>query len=264
MKLNNRDRARVNITILLISAIMWVVLLFNPGGMALAHCPVSDSGASLASFQMMLAMNPPSSLMAGWFLMLAAMMLPTLITPVRHVMERSFKRRRARSVALFLIGYAVIWMAAGAVLLAVVLMLNLLTPQSYLPAIGVGIIALVWQCSPIKQRCINRGHNHSELAAFGIAADLDVLRFGIMHGVWCVGSCWALMLFPMLLSQWHFAAMGAVTYLMISERLEQPRPLSWRLHFPGKLMRILFAQTRIRLKDLLPGSKPSPSVGIGG
>ena len=242
---STRGRAGVTNRVLLISAVTWMMLLVNPGSIiTLAHCPVTDLGASLASFQMLLAMNPLSSLAAGWSLMLVAMMSPTLIAPVRHILERSFKRRRCRSVTLFVVGYAAIWMAAGGVLLAAKLVLSLLAPQSYLPAAGVGLIAFVWQCSPIKQRCLNRSHNHRELAAFGIAADLDALRFGITHGVWCVGSCWALMLFPLLLSHGHFAAMAAVTFVMISERLEQPRPLSWRLRVPAKLMRIAVAQTR--------------------
>ncbi len=263
--MNGRERARVSFPILLISAVTWMVLLVNPGSiMTIAHCPVTDSGASLVSLQMLLAMNPISSMTAGWALMLVAMMSPTLIAPIRHVLKRSFKHRRIRSVALFVVGYGAIWMAGGGVLLAAVLLLSLLMPQSFLPAIGVGIIALVWQCSPVKQRCLNRGHNHSELAAFGIAADLDALRFGVTHGVWCVGSCWALMLFPMLLSQGHFAAMAVVSYVMISERLEQPRPLSWRLRFPGKLIRIAFAQTRIRLQRLRLGFGPSSSVGSDG
>lgn len=252
MTLSPQERARIYLPILLISAISWMMLLVNPGSiMTLAHCPVTDSGASLVSLQMLLAMNPLSSMAAGWALMLVAMMSPTLIAPIGHVVERSFKRRRARSVTLFVLGYASIWMTAGSVLLAAKLVLSLLAPQSYLPAVVIGLIAFVWQCSPIKQRCLNRGHNHTELAAFGIAADLDALRFGITHGAWCVGSCWALMLFPMLLSDGHFAAMAAVTFLMISERLEQPRPLSWRLRVRGKLMRIVIAQTRIRLHGLL-------------
>lgn len=265
MTISPRERSRINISILLISAVTWMMLLVNPGSiMTIVHCPVTDSGASLVSFQMLLEMNPPASLMAGWTLMLIAMMSPMLIAPIRHIIERSFKRRRARSVTLFVVGYAAIWMAAGVVLIAAMLMLNLLAPQSYLPAIGVGIIAFVWQCSPIKQRCLNRHHNHSELAAFGSAADLDALRFGITHGVWCVGSCWALMLFPMLLSQGHFAAMAVVTFVMIGERFEQPRPLSWHLHFPGKLMRIVIAQTRIRLQSLPSVSGRSSSIGLDG
>ena len=217
MTISPRERARINIPILLISAITWMMLLVNPGSiMTLAHCPVTDSGASLVSFQMLLAMNPISSMTAGWALMLVAMMSPTLITPIRHIIERSFKRRRARSVTLFVVGYAAIWMAAGGVLLAVMLMLNLLAPQSYLPAVGVGIIAFVWQCSPIKQRCLNRGHNHRELAAFGIAADLDALRFGITHGVWCVGSCWALMLLPMRHFSDFWGALPSISYGLTS------------------------------------------------
>jgi predicted metal-binding membrane protein len=179
------------------------------------------------------------------------MMLPTLAAPIGHIVERSFNRRRARSIGLFIFGYAAIWMAAGAVLLSTRIALNWLVPQSYVPAVVVGIIAVVWQCSPVKQRCLNRNHNHRELAAFGLAADLDALRFGVTHGIWCVGSCWALMLFPMLLSEGHLVAMAAVTVLMISERLEQPQRLSWRLRLRGKLMRIVVAQTRIRLHGML-------------
>ncbi|MFL6333255.1 MAG: DUF2182 domain-containing protein [Pyrinomonadaceae bacterium] len=239
------------------SAAAWVLLLANSGSSTLAHCPVTDAGASPASFQMLLAMNPISSLAGGWALMLVAMMSPTLMSPIHHVRERSFKRRRARSVTLFVVGYAAIWMAAGGVLMAAMLMLNLLAPQSSLPAVATGVIALLWQCSPIKQRCLNRGHNHSELVAFGLATDLDALRFGMTHGIWCVGSCWALMLLPMLLRQGHFAAMAVVTFVMTSERLERPRPLSWRLRFTGKLMRIMVAQARIRLQRVPSGIRPS-------
>ena len=149
-------------------------------------------------------------------------------------------------------------------LLATKFVLTLLAPQSYLPAVVVGIVAFVWQCSPVKQRCLNRSHNHRELAAFGIPADLDALRFGITHGAWCVGSCWALMLLPMLLSRWHFPAMAVVAFVMISERLEQPKPLSWHMRFSWKLVRILIAQTRIRLQRMPSALGPSSSVGFEG
>lgn len=262
MILSSRERARINTPILLVSLLAWIMLVLNPGGiMTLAHCPVTDSGASPASLRMLLAMNPPASLTAGWALMLVAMMSPTLIAPIGHIVTRSFKHRRAWSIALFTLGYAPIWIAAGGVLLSVRLALSLLVPLSFVPAIVVGIVAFVWQCSPLKQRCLNRNHNHRELAAFGFVADLDMLRFGITHGLWCVGSCWAMMLFPMLLSQGHLVAMALVTFLMISERLEQPTRPSWRMSLRGKLMRIMVAQTRIRLAGLLDHS---PMQGLDG
>jgi predicted metal-binding membrane protein len=275
-----RGYGQISLLILLISAVAWMVLLVSPGStMPHAHHPVTDPGAALASSQMptdnpasatphvhhpvtdsgvapaslplLLAIKPLFSLLAGWALMLVAMMAPTLIAPICHIIARSFKRRRARSVTLFVIGYAVIWIAAGVVLIATTLTLKLLMPQSYWPVVAVTIIAVVWQCSPIKQRCLNRSHNHRELAAFGTAADLDALHFGITHGVWCLGSCWALMLLPLMISYGHFAAMAVVTFVMTSERLEYPQPLGWRLHLRAKLMRIMVAQTQIQFQKVL-------------
>ena len=219
-----------------------------------SHCPsLRGSGQPSplsASFQMLLAMNEPASLAAGWALMLVAMMSPVLILPVRHIRLCSFTHRRARSIALFVTGYTAIWMALGGVLVAIDLAVSLFTPQSYLPTAGVVLIAFVWQFSPTKQRCLNRCHAHTELAAFGAEADFDALRFGMTHGIWCAGSCWALMLFPMLLPRGHLVAMAAVAGLIFSERLEQPGPPCWRWCGAGKAIRIVVAQARIRFHAL--------------
>jgi predicted metal-binding membrane protein len=243
--------ARVRNPVLLIAAITWILLLVEPGGVVLhAHCPAPNSRAMPlpASFQMLRAMNPPGSVAAGWALMLVAMMSPVLIPPICHIRLRSFTHRRARSVVLFIAGYAAIWTALGGVLLAIELAVKLFAPQSYLPPAGLALIALVWQFSPIKQRCLNRCHAHTELAAFGAAADFDALRFGMTQGIWCAGSCWALMLFPMLLPRGHVVAMAAAALLIWSERLEQPMPPCWRWRGLGKVIRIVVAQARIRAR----------------
>ena len=247
-----RGYARTSVLILLVSAVAWVVLLVNPASATShAHHPVTASGAAPASLPLLLAMKSLIFLLAGWALMLVAMMSPTLMAPICHIMARSFKRRRARSITFFVIGYAAIWMAAGVVLIATTFVLKLLLPQSSLPVVAVAVIAVVWQCSPIKQRCLNRNHNHRALAAFGTAADLDALRFGITHAVWCVGSCWVLMLLPLLVSYAHFAVMAVVSFVMIAERFEPPKPLSWRLRPRGTLMRVIVAQTQIQLQRAL-------------
>jgi predicted metal-binding membrane protein len=240
-----RERAQVRTPVLFISAAAWILLVAGPGGTALsAHCPP----AMAASLKLLLAVNPPAVLAAGWALMLAAMMAPMLIAPVRHVRDSSFARRRARAIMLFVAGYAAVWMAAGAMLMALALAVRLAAPESWLlVALGTAI-ALVWQFSPFKQRCLNRGHVHSELAAFGVAADIGALRFGLTHGVWCVGSCWALMLFPLLVSRGHVAAMAAVSLWLFAERLDTPRPPRWRWRVPGRAARIAIAQAQIRLE----------------
>ena len=78
---------------------------------------------------------------------------------------------------------------------------------------------------------------------------------GLRTGLGASDPVGALMLFPIMVSQGHIAAMAAVSFVMISDRLEQPRPLRWRLRIPGKLMRIVVAQTRIRLQGMQSGSR---------
>jgi predicted metal-binding membrane protein len=212
---------------------------------------MTASGPSRASLQMLLLMNPVSSLLTGWTLMVIAMMFPKLILPIQYIYGRSLKRRRFWSASLFVLAYVGVWVTVGFFMIAAILGLNLLMPKSFIPAIAVGIIAIVWQCSPVKQRCLNRGRDHMTLSAFGWAANRDATAFGLKHGLWCVASGWALMLFPMLLPHGHNLAMVCVTFVMISEHLDHPQTPRWRPYFSRKLMRMIFAQTQIRLKRVL-------------
>jgi hypothetical protein len=251
MRLSESVRTLISLVILGISILVWVLLLINPGHiMTVERCHVSDSGPSVTSLHMLLEMNPIYSLLSGWGLMVVAMMLPKLIIPIQQIYARSFKRCRFLSSLLFVFGYIGVWMLVGIFLIAAILGLHLLMPNSYFPAIGLGTIAIVWQFSPVKQRCLNKGHGHQTLAAFGWAANRDALLFGVMHGVWCVGSGWALMLLPMMLPKSHNIAMIAVTLIMLSEHLEHPQLPRWRMDFRFKLFRVIVAQTKIRLKQV--------------
>lgn len=237
-----RSRDRVTYAVTIATLIAWIVLLIDHGSgnvQAIASiCSAARAGASAVSFDTLFAFNSLWSLVFGWLLMLAAMMLPTLTAPIFHVYERSFKRRRFRSVSMFTAGYSVVWLLVGLVMLAAQHALNALLPTSYWLTLTVCLAAFVWQCSPVKQLCLNRNHNHAELMAFGLAADLSALRFGITHALWCVGSCWALMLLPVLVSDSHLLLMFAVTVVMVGERLEPPRPLCWRVRGLSNLVRI--------------------------
>jgi predicted metal-binding membrane protein len=246
---HDRELARIRNLVLFSNAAAWILLLTGPS--TLTHCPVALSGivARQGSFQMLVAMLPLSSLAKGWALMLVAMMSPVLIPPIRHVWLQSFRQRRTRSIGLFVAGWALIWLSVGALLLVAELASAFVMPQSYLLAAGT-LTALLWQFSPIKQHCLNRAHAHTSLAAFGFAADRDSFLFGVSHGIWCVGSCWALMVFAMLLPRWHAAAMATAAFLILSERLEQPVWPRWRWRMSSKLMRIVFARTQIQLNSL--------------
>lgn len=255
MSERERARRRVVAGLLLGSGLGWAGLLAAPDhAMLLALCRGSGSAWSWPSLRVMLEAMPLAWLAAHWGLMLAAMMLPTLVSPLMHVHQRSFRQRRARAAGLFLVAYLAVWMAVGVLLTALQLLVNLSLPQSAAPpvwpALVAAAVALVWQCSPAKQRCLNRSHTHRALAAFGRAADRDALAFGLEHGLWCAGSCWALMLVPMLMAHGHMAAMLAVTVVMVGERLDAPAPLRWRLRGLGTPTRLVMAQARAAHRSL--------------
>jgi predicted metal-binding membrane protein len=168
-----------------------------------------------------------------------------MIAPLRHVRARSLARRRPRAMALFCAGYAAVWMSAGVVLAALALAARWAAPAPLACVALVLAVALLWQASPAKQWCLNRCHRRPALAAFGATADRDAVRFGLAHGAACVGTCWALMLLPLVAGAGHLAAMAAVTLFVLAERLDHPAPLAWRWRGPGKALRIIAAQARL-------------------
>jgi predicted metal-binding membrane protein len=234
---------------------MWLLLLAGAQTLpTFVHCPAPSpaQGRLVASLQMFLTMNPPAALALGWVVMLWAMMLPALTAPIRYLYRRSFHHRRARSIVLFLSGYGGVWMACGGVLVALEFGTRFFGDESYFSTMGIVLIAILWQVSPFKQRCLNRCHAFPQLSAFGAAADWDALVFGMTQGMWCAGSCWVLMLLPTLLPRGHLVAMAVVAVFIYCERLEHPRPPRWRWRGCGRAVRFAIAQGRIRWQALLP------------
>jgi predicted metal-binding membrane protein len=254
MWLSKKTRNFILLGVLGLSLLIWVLLLINPGNIiTIEHCkaPVmvlcsGDTVLAETSLQTLLELNPISGLLAGWGLMVVAMMLPKLILPIEYIYIRSLRRHRFRFSVLFVLGYLSSWMVAGVFTWAIILGFNLWWPNSYLPALITGVIAAIYQCSPVKQRFLNLGHDHWVLPAFGFPAYRAVTLFGMVHGTWCVGSGWALMLFPMLLPEGHNIAMAIVTFIMISEHLEHPQPLRWALKTRLVLLKYMIAQIKIK------------------
>lgn len=246
------ERSITGRPLLAASALGWVTLILAVNSSALPQlCSFAVPTAlsvrlvpDRALIELALVLNPPARLAGGWALMVAAMMLPLQLAPVRHIRVRSFARRRLRAIALFLAGYAAIWLAAGAVLVSLALLLRLDFADSVGLLVGGVMLAAVWQASPLKQLCLNRCHDRPALAAFGRAADRDALVFGLTQGWWCFGAGWALMLLPLLVAQGHLWVMAGVGLWLAGERFDAPRRPEWGWRGPGKGLRIVQAQVR--------------------
>jgi predicted metal-binding membrane protein len=226
---------------LAISLGAWLVLIF-PGDAAataslcLAPLPnilARSTGGIVAAI---LTAGWPGHI-GHWLLMVAAMMLPLVIIPVRHVAFRSLWRRRHRAIGGFLIGYIAIWGASGLAALAILAA----TPESSIVAAVAFAIAALWQLTPWKQQALRACHRTVPLAPHGWRADFGCIRYGALLGRHCMVSCWAVMLASMLTP--NVAAIGIVSAVYAAERY-RPRTSRVAVAAVLALVAIGFAITR--------------------
>ena len=236
---------RIALVLTGLSLAAWVALLSGAASTVDALlCAPADmrTGSPLP----LLAFASPASLVAGWGLMVLAMMPPLIALPLLHVRTQSLARRQRHAMLLFAAGYGSVWLAAGMLLQPLAWSLPSLAPAA--PWVGVAVaalLALVWQKSPAKQACLNGCHRQPALAAFGVAAELDALGFGVGHALWCVAACGPLMLLAeSVQARGLWLAMPAAALFVLAERFEPPGPFVWRLRLPLRAARI--AANRLR------------------
>jgi predicted metal-binding membrane protein len=160
--------------------------------------------------------TPSASIATGlpmWALMSVAMMLPAALPAVKHVARNSLRWRRRRATAQFVAVYLGIWIAFGALALA------LLAPLRSVPAGALLAAALTlaaaWQLTLPKRRALSACHRSSALPPRGWRATAGVLRFGVRNGCACLASCWALMLVMAVATSgqalWSLALAGVIS-----------------------------------------------------
>jgi predicted metal-binding membrane protein len=156
---------------------------------------------------------------AYWVLMVAAMMLPNVMYPVRVTAASSLWARRHRAIAGFLAGYFAPWVVLGIV--AAALREGTWTHTYAAPAFGFAGAA-VWQKTPMHRRALIACHVRLPLAPTGWTADRDCLRFGCTIGAACVWSCWPLMLACAFAGHSLIAMMGGTIVGAVERRWFRP------------------------------------------
>jgi predicted metal-binding membrane protein len=164
--------------------------------------------------------------MTAWVVMLVAMMLPALTPMV--VTYRRITSRRGDGVAMvvvFVVGYLLVWTAAGLAPLVFNIELPGLRMWMGNTAWSVVVAAVllapgVYQLSPWKSACLRSCR--APLAFFmrhdfgtGPAA---AVRLGGLHGVICLGCCWALMALMVVAGSMSVAWMAGLAVIFLAEK----------------------------------------------
>jgi predicted metal-binding membrane protein len=179
----------------------------------------------------------------SWVVMMGAMMFPS-IAPM--VMAFGFVQRRRRnrgavdrivSSWVFVAGYLLTWSAFG--LLAYGLYVgvrSLSIPElswhrggPYLAG-GVLLAAAVYQLTPVKDACLRRCRAPLDFVLTNWReGPSGALRMGAVHGAWCVGCCWGLMVSLFALGVMSVTWMVAIAGLIAVEKLLPRKELANRL-----------------------------------
>ena len=200
----------------------WLLLVWLPSdNLALCLSPrATQIDGVLASIAASYGLLNPWQPAAGWTLMIVAMMFPLLVPMIGFVAARNFTVRRERSVALFMGGYGIVWLATAAFASAA-----LIVARAGLAGLGLAAasgfigcaLAALWQISAAKQRAVYRCHGTVALQPFGFAADRAAMRFGLLHGARCMRSCLPTMALP-LLGEHGLLTMAVVFVILLAER----------------------------------------------
>ena len=142
---------------------------------------------------------------AGWTLMIFAMMLPTTLPLIAmfHNMVRS-RPNELQLIGLLILGYLAVWSGFGALIhLADILVhegaeqIDWLEANYWVIGAGTLLLAGVYQFTPLKYHCMDKCRSPFSFIAghwSGGNEAAQSLRLGVDHGLFCVGCCWSLML----------------------------------------------------------------------
>src|SRR5829696_9248079 len=143
-------------------------------------------------------------MVAGWTLMLVAMMLPTTL-PLISLFYSFIAQRphRARLIVLLMAGYLAIWVVFGLFVHMGDLALHDLAArflwfdsQKWIAAATL-IFAGLYQFSPLKYKCLDKCRSPLSFIMSHWKGHRDYAQsflLGMHHGLFCIGCCWALML----------------------------------------------------------------------
>jgi len=232
-----RDRVVVGVTLAVVVVLSWAYVVTG-GGTGTPASQMSGLPTALHGNDPMGAMEPirwtpgyALLIFVMWWLMMLATMLPSAAPMI--LLFSALTRREHGSTApymgtgLFAGGYVAVW--AGFSLLAVAFQwqlsrLALLSPMMVATSTALGAILLlaagIWQFTPLKHVCLRHCRAPAEfLTHHWRNGRGGAVQMGILHGIYCLGCCWMLMLLLFFGGIMNIYWIAGLTTLVFVEKL---------------------------------------------
>lgn len=231
------DRTIIASALVLLMALAWLALLQGAGtGMSVAAMTtwqfppprltpapgVWDAGYWLIMLTM-------------WWVMMVAMMIPSAAPMIllyarvaRHGEPRGPVEGSLARASVFAAGYLTCWLIFS--LLAVVLQFALeraglldgmmMWSVNSVLTVALFIAAGLYQISPLKTVCLSQCRSPAEfLSRHWRPGSRGAFRLGVVHGAYCLGCCWALMLLLFAAGVMNLVWIAGLAVLILIEKL---------------------------------------------
>lgn len=184
------------------------------------------SAAGMRGDEMSMGSQSTMSLAAfliAWVAMMAAMMLPAVLPVVRRYARAA--AGNATAAIIFVAGYLAVWTAVG---IPAFLASSRLNPMDHTcswvgrVAGAVALVAGLHQLTPVKAMCLR--HCRWPMSSSGdtdkhLNGPARALRAGGRYGIYCLGSCWMLMIVLIAFGTMQLAWMLALAVVIWLEKV---------------------------------------------
>jgi len=166
---------------------------------------------------------------AGWTVMIVAMMLPTSLPLVNsfHALTRR-RMNQGTLLTLLMVGYLCVWTLFGVMVYTGDWIVHQAVEHSlWLEAhawtLGAMTVALagLYQFTPLKHRCLDKCRSSLSFIMEhwrGRHDKAQAFRLGAHHGLFCLGCCWSLMLLMFAVGVGNLGWMLALATVMGVEK----------------------------------------------
>lgn len=174
-------------------------------------------------------------MIAMWWTMMVAMMTPsaapTILLYARVQRQAQFRGQlmaAGRSTAAFVAGYFFVWLMFS---IAATALHAWLESAGIVPASTMGsqvrwlsgatlVVTGLYQLSPLKNTCLSHCRAPAQfLSRHWRPGSRGAFRLGLLHGGYCIGCCWMLMVLLFVGGVMNLAWIAALSLLVLAEKV---------------------------------------------
>lgn len=161
-----------------------------------------------------------AAFLIAWVAMMAAMMLPAVLPVVRRYARAA--AGNAAPAVVFVVGYLAVWSAVG---IPAFLASSRLNPMEHTCvwvgrfAGAVALVAGLHQLTPLKAMCLRHCRWPMSVPGKHLNGPARALLAGARYGIYCLGSCWMLMVVLIAFGTMQLAWMLALAVVIWLEKV---------------------------------------------